>query len=576
MNEPKRILQRVIAVQLLCFVLLVFVVVPFNWVLSGMLFHRGLAVETDIVAKKLYTATSLDAMQTLLASEASRLFCQLELTDSQGRILYTTGVEGTHNDPKPRHLYKYFFYRTKVLNGRNRYILTSFVTLAFIKDVLRHYFLTLCVLVVFFWVGYNLFLFYFLRSLTKPLGDLEMGMQRYQKSMDEPLFEFVMDPVTGPKEVQALYQSFMKLAEHITKVVESIQAEKQEKNVILRFLGDGVLAVDQNERIRYLNPKACDLLDLQEEAIINQPISHLASVHGEKFGSRLLRIIKATLERKVDLMDSVCIETQGRRYIDLVSAYQEIDGGGVVVLQDKTSYYKIVDMGKDFIANASHELRTPITIIKGFAEFLQDAPELSISVVKEIMPKILHNSERMELLVQSLLTLSDIENMTELDIRHGNLLEILERAQEAVRTKYTGVAIEQAYTEAALWILADFDILELAIYNILDNAVKYSPAPATIFINAGSSDSKVYLSIKDYGKGIPEADLPYIFDRFYTVDKTHSRRLGGAGLGLSIVKNIVDKHRGKIEVRSIVGEGTTFTLSFPQEKRELGVTFPEL
>ncbi|MEK7339515.1 MAG: ATP-binding protein, partial [Verrucomicrobiota bacterium] len=241
--------------------------------------------------------------------------------------------------------------------------------------------------------------------------------------------------------------------------------------------------------------------------------------------------------------------------------------GAIVVLQDKTSHYKVLEMGKDFVANASHELRTPITIITGFAETLQDLPDLPRDVVIEITEKIVRNCQRMDSLVKNLLTLADLENLPPSRFTECDVVAIVETCRQVVLSLYEKAKIHIEKSEESILVAADPDILELAIINLLDNAAKYSPPPAEILVQIAQLSEEVSITIQDKGIGIPVADLEHIFERFYTVDKAHSRRLGGAGLGLSIVKTIIENHHGVISVKSEMGVGTTFTILLPKLKR---------
>jgi signal transduction histidine kinase len=224
-----------------------------------------------------------------------------------------------------------------------------------------------------------------------------------------------------------------------------------------------------------------------------------------------------------------------------------------------------LEIGKDFITNASHELRTPITIIKGFAETLQDMPNLPPEMVADITEKIVRSCQRMDLLVKNLLTLADLENLPSLRLQECDLVALLENCQHFLQAAHPAAQLNlEKKKKGNITILADPDILELALMNLLENAVKYSPVPASISISIEKIKEKVKVCIKDQGIGIPAESLDHIFSRFYTVDKARSRRLGGAGLGLSIVKTIIEKHDGEISVASELGKGSTFTLIFSQ------------
>lgn len=218
---------------------------------------------------------------------------------------------------------------------------------------------------------------------------------------------------------------------------------------------------------------------------------------------------------------------------------------------------------QDFIANASHELRTPITIIRGFAETLQDIPDLSKERLHEITEKIVRTCIRIDKLVKSLITLSDLDHISKDRMQVVDLVSLSEKCRDQLLFIYPHVEVDLRCEIKSAPVFAEVDLIEMALLNLLENAVKYSSGHAEIEITLKVIKDEVELSIKDHGIGIREKDLPHIFDRFYTVNKAHSRRFGGAGLGLSIVKNVIEKHQGKIGVQSELGKGTTFTIVLP-------------
>ena len=238
-------------------------------------------------------------------------------------------------------------------------------------------------------------------------------------------------------------------------------------------------------------------------------------------------------------------------------------GSVILVIKDCSNQKKILEVGKEFIANASHELRTPVTIIRGFAETLKDLDEVSVGMYDSILEKIIRNCERMEVLVKNLLTLADLENSGPLVLTPCNLIDILDEASEQILSLHPEVEIEQFINSEEVYVPGEETLLLQAFLNLLKNCVKYSRKPAYIKVQVEIRDQDVYVEIKDRGVGIPEESLKRVFDRFYTVDKTHSRRLGGAGIGLSIVKIILEKHGAKIWVTSEIDVGTTFHMSFP-------------
>jgi two-component system, OmpR family, phosphate regulon sensor histidine kinase PhoR len=223
-------------------------------------------------------------------------------------------------------------------------------------------------------------------------------------------------------------------------------------------------------------------------------------------------------------------------------------------------------MRRDFIANASHELKTPITVIRGFAEALHDNPELSKEVQEQVTGKIVRNCNRMTGLIKDLLTLADIENIPSSRLTECDLYDLSERCRFMVLEAFPDALIEISKHQEEISLIADAELLELALTNLMENAAKYSKRPAQITVILKATADQVQIEIADKGIGIPLVDQEHIFDRFYTVDKAHSQKMGGSGLGLSIVKTIVEKHFGTISLVSELGKGTTFTILIPKRK----------
>ncbi len=339
--------------------------------------------------------------------------------------------------------------------------------------------------------------------------------------------------------------------------------EQGEKKAILESLGEGVIIVDKEMIVRYINCIGSKMLAVPQRLCFGKALAEIGSSSSSTLMTKCFFLLKSCQSKAIALTDSILIEEKRKLYLDLIATPIEHSSGAILVLQDKSSHHKVLEMGKDFVANASHELRTPITIIKGFAETLQDLPELPRDMVVDITEKIVRNCQRMDNLVKNLLTLADLENLPDARFRECDLIEMAEVCKEVVSAIYPDAKIVIEKVHEPILIAADPDILELAINNLLDNAAKYSNPPAQIVIKLDQVKDEVILSISDRGIGIAPADLEQIFERFYTVDKARSRRFGGAGLGLSIVRTIIEKHHGAISVASIEGQGTTFTARLP-------------
>jgi len=356
-------------------------------------------------------------------------------------------------------------------------------------------------------------------------------------------------------EFSDLAKTVNSLSERIKSQVDTLTRERNEKEAILESLAEGVLAVDEEMNISYANVHALGFLDL-ESTYIGTPFPK--HIHPKCYD-----LLKKCHENMQCLNDEVQISQGGKwRHFNLVASPRQPLGGAILVLQDKSIHYKILEMRKEFIANASHELKTPITIIRGFAETLHDNPDLDKKTVSEITEKIVRNSYRMTKIIKNLLTLSDIENLPRFKVQSVNLGSLVARCATQLKGIYPDAEVV-IDSEEPVMAEVDVDLFEVAITNLLDNGAKYSKSGRHLTVILKNEPNNVKIEVKDRGIGIPQGDLEHIFGRFYTVNKAESKKLGGSGLGLSIVDTIVEKHFGSIRCSSVVGEGSTFTIEIP-------------
>jgi two-component system phosphate regulon sensor histidine kinase PhoR len=456
---------------------------------------------------------------------------------------------------------------------------------------------------------YSLFTWGAIHYLTRPIEQILDAVRPYDGERRIPRIGTGHWP--DDEEFRMLARTINLLMEKVEKQVGHAEEQQREIEGILESLAEGIIAFDPSGKITFVNEVAAHMLSThgavpksKESAPLGQgergaggdrlhlhESSHEADEapiwsKGETAGSfklvptqllgKQLREIPGDLARRGGDMVLHTLQTaetlrqgwveKGDRqlFLDLIAMPLAHHRGAVWVLQDKTADYKFLQMGKDFIANASHELRTPITIIKGFAETLADHPELPADVQREIMDKIFRTSCRLETLAKSLLSLTHIENTRVEDLQPTDLLAISQKCRDMVLAAHPEAEIAIVTSGERPVVRADPDLVDLALSNLLDNAIKYSTRHAKIRLLIDGRQEAVALKVSDQGIGIPAVDLPHIFDRFYTVDKARSRKSGGAGLGLSIVKTIMDRHQGQVSALSKLGKGSTFTLLFPR------------
>jgi len=277
------------------------------------------------------------------------------------------------------------------------------------------------------------------------------------------------------------------------------------------------------------------------------------------------------LKNEGSLEDDITLHQQGEVVLNIKSSPIVDDSGArignLLVMTDVTRLRRLENMRRDFVANVSHEIKTPLTAIKGYVETLYnrevDSPEDS----HRFLGIITKHVNRLEAIVEDLLSLSRIEreNFREaLDLDEVRLGELFQTAIQVCQNNADAKAISIRITGGEdLRATVDATLLEQAIVNLLDNAVKYSAEGSQVEIRAEERDGMVGIHIRDHGCGIARRNLPRLFERFYRVDKARSRQMGGTGLGLAIVKHIVQAHEGEITVESELGEGSTFSIYLP-------------
>lgn len=379
-------------------------------------------------------------------------------------------------------------------------------------------------------------------------------------------------------EIGQLANSFNHMAKELEETIKSLHHEKGHLSSVLRSMSDAVITFDTQGQIILTNPHGQSLLedwsDLQWEQEGN---AELQSQTSESHVPPPLRpLFLSTLKQGGDERSNVHVR-QGVWSVHMAPLYSEGSIRGVVaVLREVTEEVRLEKMRQDFVANVSHEIRTPLSMMQGYSEALLDGMASSPEESSELIQVIHDESLRMGRLVKDLLDLARMEaGHTDILKAQVDMNELLERVYRkfSVRAKERDIHLQMRQVgEVPILKAADEDKLEQVLTNLLDNAFRHTQGGKQIIVHTGSCvlDGRHYLEIKiqDEGVGIPQADLPYIFERFYKADKARVRgESGGTGLGLAIVKNIVESHHGSISATSKLGEGTTFTLRLPVEKQ---------
>ena len=411
---------------------------------------------------------------------------------------------------------------------------------------------------------FGLFTWVIFTMLHRPIHQIISAIRAYQGGRKDLMIDILKNAdFSNDQDFGRLADTVLSLHNQVQLQLLALTEARNEKESILETLIEGVIAVDSNLKVSYVNFIAAKMLNLSKRDLLDLYFPDSIEGRNTELLSTCKSLLLACQKHKGVVPGSVELGEGKRIHLDLVAAPKSDARGAIIVMQDNSSQHKVYEMGKDFVANASHELRTPITIIKGFAETLQDMKDIPYEMLTSIVEKIVRNCGRMETLIKNLLTLADMENLSISPYQSCDLVTLIHNCIEMLNAVYVDAEISFTTELSDLIATADVNILELAVMNLLTNAAKYSKRPAKIHILLFQEADQACVVIQDQGIGIPPADVDRIFDRFYTVDKTHSRKLGGAGLGLSLVKTIIDKHHGKISVESTLGIGSKFTIFLP-------------
>ncbi len=393
--------------------------------------------------------------------------------------------------------------------------------------------------------------FGFARSVARPLLRLRDAAQAFAHGAETAI------DTRGRDEVGDLARALRSLQENLTTRMSDLERERAETTALVSSMVEGVVALDAAGTVTALNPAARALLKLPAGA---------APPAGELFRQRGAREV---VERGLRGVASAGQEVELDRRTVLLSGHPLPAGGAVLVLHDITGLKRLETVRRDFVANVSHELKTPLTVIRGYAETLL-AEETAPDVRRGFVDKVLANARRMQQLVDDLLDLSRIESgaWTPKPERVA-LAPLLQDVWAALTPQAAAqrLSLRSELAPDAAEVTADAQGLRQILGNVLDNAVRYTPEGGRVMVSATRAAGGVEIEVSDTGIGIPGEHLPRIFERFYRADPARSREAGGTGLGLAIVKHLVEAHGGRVSAESALGAGTTIRIVLPQPPR---------
>lgn len=406
----------------------------------------------------------------------------------------------------------------------------------------------------------SLLLSYFLSNLnSRNLRRLATGAQRIGRG------EFgARIAVQSQDEMGELAHVMNEMSGRIERQLELISSEKNQLDAILNGMGEGVMVTDRDAVVTLVNPAFCAIFATGAE-VQGRPLLQITR-HPDLYAA-CREVLSARQERHQEIALA-----GGKTILVHWVPLRDGDGlqGAVAVFHDISAFKRVEKIRRDFVANVSHELRTPVTVIKGYAEtLLSGALAADPQRAERFLLIIQNHADRLSGLVRDLLTLSELESgEMGMQLKPVALDEAIRQALLLVgqRGEEKGVQLEQPSGEAGVIVQADRGRLEQVLINLLDNAIKYSETGKSVGVETAREGDLVRVSVRDSGIGIPEKDLPRLFERFYRVDEARSRDNGGTGLGLSIVKHIVQAHGGTLEVKSEQGKGSVFSFTLPLAK----------
>jgi len=402
------------------------------------------------------------------------------------------------------------------------------------------------------------------KFITSPINQLintskEVASGNYKKRVN----------ISSDDEIGQLANTFNEMADKLDNTLSGILDKNVRVDSIINSMRDGIIAIDTNYKILIINTIACDIFGVKHgPGIIGKNLLDITR------NSKVNSFLRDTIKNNVALTDEITMFSPklGSDFIYKIYTnpiknveVKAQNAGGVITLHDVTSVKKLELIRTEFVSNVTHELKTPLTSIRGFVETLKNGAIDDTAVATKFLDIIDIEADRLYILINDILQLSEIEGMRKNDqVAQNSLNLIIDEVILLLEASADKKNIKlEVNIESNILIQANKYRIKQMLINLIDNAIKYNVENGTIFINANKSNGKTTISIKDTGIGIPEEHHSRIFERFYRVDKGRSRNMGGTGLGLSIVKHIVNLYSGDIRIISEPGKGTEFIIQLP-------------
>jgi two-component system phosphate regulon sensor histidine kinase PhoR len=386
-----------------------------------------------------------------------------------------------------------------------------------------------------------------LESLSDVVGQMSAG--EFDKRV----------PPRSREQFEALAASLDKTQEHLKSRIADLEASRNQMRTVLNSMVEGVIAIDSDQRVLLVNEAACRLFPIHEVSAVGRPLWELVR------SPQLQQWMGAALSQSEPVGGELELKAPVPRVlaVRVAGLPGPIAAGAIVVASDISQLRRLEQVRKEFVANASHELKTPLASIKACVETLLDGALEDSEIRVRFLQTVNEQTERLDKLVRDLLALTQIESQERPPVLQPMPLAAIVELCVNRHRQYAERKQMQLVTSPPpedVQVLADEESLEQILDNLIDNAVKYTNSGGTVTVRWKVEGDRCRIEVEDTGIGIPQAHLARIFERFYRVDRARSRELGGTGLGLSIVKHLVQILGGTVSVSSRLGKGTTFTV----------------
>ncbi len=396
------------------------------------------------------------------------------------------------------------------------------------------------------------------RHIITPIGK---AVSQTEQMLKDPTL--TMPPVIAYDELTPFVRQIKLLNEQTHEYIQRLKRERDTINNIVQNMQEGFLLLDENKRVLTINPSARVMLDIpHDEPIIGQNLLHI------KRDMPLQQAIANAQETRLDVsyLQTDALKRHYRYFVSPVCDEKEVFQGTMVFILDVTEQIELDTMRRDFTANVSHELKTPLTSISGFAQMMENGMLKSKEDICSVGQIIDREATRLISLISDIIRLSQIESQQEasaLDLAPVDIKEICEECVHSLAPVAQKASVRLDIQGESLMVPGDKTMLSEVVYNLCENAIKYNRPNGSVQLILSKEDNMARLEVKDTGIGIPAQDCERIFERFYRVDKSRSKDTGGTGLGLSIVKHAVMVHKGRISVHSTLGQGTSMVVLLP-------------